>query len=60
LSKYATVFIVTDRLGSSPLQGVLPTVYKIDISRLILMRNRPECLIRKLEEGEGEGGEEEE
>jgi hypothetical protein len=35
-----------DRAGS-PVQGVLPTVYKIHSSRLILMGNRPEGSIRK-------------
>jgi hypothetical protein len=32
--------------GWSPVQGVLPTVYKIQSSRLILVGNRPEYLIR--------------
>jgi hypothetical protein len=33
--------------ASSPVQGVLPTVCKIQISELILNGNTPECLIRQ-------------
>jgi hypothetical protein len=38
------------RHGWSPVQGVLPTVYKIHSSGLILTGNGPEVLIRKVEE----------
>jgi hypothetical protein len=38
--------------GSSPVQGVLPTLYKIHSFKLIPMGNRPEGLITKEEEEE--------
>jgi hypothetical protein len=37
-------------------QGVLPNVYKIQGSRLILKENRPESLIGNVEEEEEEFG----
>jgi hypothetical protein len=45
--------------GSSPVQGVLPTPYKIHSSRLILIEKRPDGLTRKVEDEEEEEEEEE-
>jgi hypothetical protein len=45
--------------GWSPVQRALPAVYKVHSYKLILMGNRQEGLIRKVEEEEEEEEEEE-
>jgi hypothetical protein len=48
--RLSSVFVFALRRGWSPVRGVLPTIYRIHRYRLILMWNRPQGLIRKVQD----------